>query len=271
MKVNVTALSGYLYCPRKLYLESVRKIREPPKGSMVKGSIKHNIFDRVNKVEEGIVCSIVRPIKFTDLLMQYRRSYYKVAFEVLDSNKPVMKQLGINPTELFHTIWPMYLEEARTRSQNVFNFFRKEQVYGKKLWESLWPKYMTEIKVDSDDLKLKGIVDRIEMYQKEIFPVELKSGRMPMRGVWPGHGIQIGAYVMLLREKFKKIVKHGYIDYLDAKERRLVAVNPFMEDNVKNTTKEVIELMQQENLPDFCENKNKCEKCGLKEECYKLK
>ena len=70
-------------------------------------------------------------------------------------------------------------------------------------------------------------------------PIELKTGKMPKEGVWPGHRIQIAAYSMLIEEKFNTTVKEGFVRYLDSKETRHIAINPFMREEITNLIKEV--------------------------------
>ena len=91
---------------------------------------------------------------------------------------------------------------------------------------------------------------------------------MPQDGVWPSHRIQIAAYSLLLQEKFNKQIKEGFVVYLDSKEKRHIAINPYMQEEVKQLVNEVIALLESKELPDFCDNENKCRKCGLKEKCY---
>ena len=43
----------------------------------------------------------------------------------------------------------------------------------------------------------------MEIYENGYVPIELKTGKMPKEGVWPGHKVQIAAYSMLIEEKFK--------------------------------------------------------------------
>ena len=45
-------------------------------------------------------------------------------------------------------------------------------------------------------------------------------------------------------------------------------MNPFMKDEVRQIVSEVIGLLESRNIPDFCNNENKCMKCGLKATCY---
>ena len=86
--------------------------------------------------------------------------------------------------------------------------------------------------------------------------------------MWPGHRIQIGAYALLLEEKFKIPVEEGFVHYLDGKEKRHISINPFLKDDVKRLVREVNELIENKNLPDYCNNKNKCSSCGLNSICY---
>ena len=48
MKISVSMLSTYLYCPRKLFLQKILMVEEPPKESLVMGSIRHEVYDYIN-------------------------------------------------------------------------------------------------------------------------------------------------------------------------------------------------------------------------------
>ena len=117
-------------------------------------------------------------------------------------------------------------------------------------------------------MKLKGVIDQVHVYDNEYIPFELKTGRTPQDGVWPSHRIQIAAYSLLLQENFNKQVKGGFVVYLDTKEKRHISINPFMKQEVRQIVDEVIELLEGKELPDFCNNENKCIKCGLRKTCY---
>lgn len=99
-------------------------------------------------------------------------------------------------------------------------------------------------------------------------PVELKTGKMPRDGMWPGHRVQLMAYGILLEKHFKTTIKEGFVHYLDAKEKRHLAFNPFMKIEIKEMVEKVNGLFQAKRLPDFTSNKQKCLSCGLKESCY---
>ena len=58
MKLSVSMLSTYLYCPRMLFLQKVLELEEAPKEALILGSIRHETYDLVNKNEENLVVKI---------------------------------------------------------------------------------------------------------------------------------------------------------------------------------------------------------------------
>ena len=268
MKIPVTLLSAYIYCPRKLFLEQVLLLEEPPKESIVLGSIRHETYELINKKEEDIIVSITKNISLDEIKNIYRQNYLKILRNVLVYNKRRVDEADMNLLDAYRRISPFIIEESAMRSLNISNFIKINNVFGDELWHLLTPKIISELRVESDNLKLKGVVDQVHVYENEYVPFELKTGRMPADGVWPSHRIQLAAYSMLLKERFRKQVKEGYIYYLDSKSKRHLAINPFMEEEGKQVTNEVIELLEKKRLPDFCKNEGKCRKCGLRETCH---
>jgi len=266
--ISVTALSAYLYCSRKLYLERVLGFYEPPKEVLVKGTIRHKIHENVNLVDEELVKSIEKGISLDDLKGKYHQKYREIATEAIKQNRARLDQFNILPQDLFKQIWPLILSEAETRADSVYNFIVKNNVFGQELWEKLVPKIKSEVKIRSESLMLSGVIDQIEVYPSGLVPLELKTGKMPKEGVWPGHRIQIGAYALLLEEAYHHPIKEGFVVYLDSKERRHIAINEFIKLEVRELIQKVDSLLKSKEIPDFCGNENKCLACGLKEDCY---
>lgn len=74
-------LTTYLFCPRKLFLEQVLALKEPPKESTVLGSLRHEIYDSINKSEEKIVTSIAKKMSYNQTLDIYKTIYSKIFFQ----------------------------------------------------------------------------------------------------------------------------------------------------------------------------------------------
>ena len=268
MKISVTMLSSYSYCQRKLFLENVLRIYEPPKQALVLGSVRHEVFDEINKKEKQIVSSIIERMELEKLKEKYKEEYSKVLRQVIVDYKEDLLGFNLSLPDVFRQCWPIVLEEAETRAKNIFDFIAKHNIFGEELWEKLTPKIESEFRIESDILGLKGIIDHLEKHPEKYVPVELKTGKMPSEGVWPGHKIQIAAYMMLLEEKFNQKVNSGFIYYLDSKQKREIVMNEFLKEEIKDLVGKVKSLFNSQIIPNYCGNPNKCEKCGLKDQCY---
>lgn len=266
--VSVTDLSSYLYCARKLYLNKVLKIYEPIKEAMVKGTIRHETHEEINKIEEKLVKSITED-NFKLTSEKYKLTYSEILRNVIRKNRSKLLMFNLEPQTMFKLTWPLILKESVTRSQNILNFIGKHRIFENELWEKLTPKIQSEVRINDDELQLRGIIDQIAVYGDQVVPFELKTGSMPEEGMWPGHKIQLQAYMVLLKNKGKTI-KEGFVRYLDHEQDRQIVFNPFVEEDVKKAIKKVLEILNSDTPPEICENTNKCENCGLKAKCYDL-
>jgi len=268
MAISVSLLASYLYCPRKIFLERVLGFYEPPKADLVIGTIKHGIFDKINKEEEEIVTNITEKIPFEELEETYKTAFSRILRETITENKENIKKLELNTPDIFKKTWPLILNQAKTRAANIHDFMQTHLVFGKELWEKLTPKIHSEFKIKSDTLNLSGIIDQLEIYEKGYVPIELKTGSAPKEDAWPNHKIQIAAYAMLLEEKYNTEIKEGFVHYLDINEKRHIPINIFLKDEINQLIDKVKTLLESREIPDFCNNQNKCSACGLKETCF---
>ncbi len=266
--IAVTLLSAYIYCKRKIFLERVLRLVEIPKEALVKGSIRHQTYDNINKIEQFIVTSIKTKLAYEQIERIYTQKYSGLLRNTIIANKSALRRVKLPLIDAFNKTWPYFIREAKMRAINIHNAILKHDIFGDKLWEVLVPKIKSEVSVQSEELQLRGIIDRLEVFPDKCVPVELKTGKIPKEGVWPSHRIQIGAYVMMLNEKFNLELNKGYVHYLDTDEKREVIINPALKDEIKETTQRVHTLLLSHDLPDFCANENKCNVCGLKEICY---
>ena len=153
MKISVTLLSAYLYCSRKLFLEQALKLKEPPKESLVMGSVRHQIHDGINKKEEEIALSITKKENLESIQNRYRREYLEVLRESILKNKKNINDMSLNILEVYKKIFPYVMEECSIRAANLFSFMESNNVFGKDLWAKLTPKIVSEIRIESERLK----------------------------------------------------------------------------------------------------------------------
>src|SRR3990167_3976228 len=119
MKISVTLLSSYLYCSRKLFLEKVLQLEEPPKESLVLGSIRHEIYDMINKDEQNIVSSIAKEHTDEHIKSIYRGNYSRKAKETILRNRQRIREIDMDMAQAFTRTWPYLIQEAEERSANL--------------------------------------------------------------------------------------------------------------------------------------------------------
>ena len=266
--LSVTSLSSYSYCPRKLFITSILEIREPEKAEFVAGNIHHKVFDAINKKEKEIVEGINDKKSEKDIKKMYLIAYSSVLNEVLAVEKEKIERFDLEKLDIIEDMVVAMDAEADIRAENVFNFIEKHNIFGKELWEKLEPKIETEVRVISEDLDLSGIVDRLEIYKDFCIPYEIKTGKTPREGIWPGHKIQISAYALMIENVSDKKVKEGYVVYAENNEKRKVLFNPFLEQEVKQLIHRIKEMFDSMEIPKRAVNDNKCVRCGLKDICF---
>ena len=267
--VTATQLSSYLYCPRKLFINTILLVEEPPKKELIKGKIWHETYELMNDSEKSIVLGIRRK-DYQDITDVYRKRYSKILRDVIIRHKSELKAFDIQMTDIFTEYWSNFDEEAKEHALNLVRFIEAHEVYGEELWEKLTPKILSEQYFKSERLNLSGVVDVLEIHDiagdKIFVPIELKTGKFPDKGMWDGHKIQLAAYMLLLEDSGKK-VDEAVIRYKDA-DKRILQMNTFLRDEVLELITKTSNLLNNKVLPDFVDNKNKCKNCQVKDECY---
>jgi CRISPR-associated protein Cas4 len=267
--VTATQLSGYLYCPRKLFISNVLLVEEPPKQELVKGKIWHETHEILNNAEEKIVCSI-KTKNYQEIFELYRHEYSKLLRNAIIKHKSELKDFNISMLDIFKDYWTSFEEEAKEHALNVVHFIDKHEIYGKELWEKLTPKILSEQYFKSTKLNLSGIIDVLEIHDitgKTCYvPVELKTGKYPEKGMWDGHKIQLAAYILLLEDS-GKTVSEAAIKYRGV-DKRLLQMNTFLREEVLDLIAKTSVMLTSFDPPDYVDNKNKCKNCSAKDTCY---
>ncbi|MEM3126794.1 MAG: CRISPR-associated protein Cas4 [Candidatus Woesearchaeota archaeon] len=268
--IPATSLASYLYCPRKLYLEKVIGLVEINKEAVTKGSIRHYCYELINKNEEEIIKSILTKDR-DEIYFIFKKKYFEFLKSAIEKYKQDLISLGISPEEFFEETNKYMINEAFDRSLAVFNFINKTGLFGEKLWKSFEPKHISELKIEAKELGVRGVIDQIEVYGKNLVPFELKTGKAPSDGVWPGHRMQLGVYILMLEWEKGKKISYGYINYLDQNKKSIVLMNPFLRMEIFELIEKVKKLLASENLPKKVEQIGKCNACALKQRCWQLK
>lgn len=253
--ISVTMLSSYLYCPRKFYNQYVLGIKEPLNPAMLKGLIRHNVFDLANKSEKSIILDFKEQDSQEDLEQAFKTLFNDILQDKIKERRLDLDELGLDSLDMYKELLPKFILEAKTKAKNIFEFAQEHKVYGESLWFRL-PKPISELRIQSSTLDLVGVVDKVEKVGDTFIPIEIKTGKAPDNGIWKAHKIQLAAYILLLSEHYGVKINEGYVEYKEEGRRKLV-MNAFLEDEVLDTRDKVKEVLNLKEAPPCG-----CGRCG---------
>jgi len=262
--LSVTDLCAYKFCPRSLYIKLVLGLREPPKPVMVLGSVRHKVFEDANRIEESLVLQTDSGMAESDFHLLFSNAYRAILAKSVATYSSQLAGMGVDVQKVQEEMQSSVHEQAIERADEILRFSKKSNLFGRELWNNLTPKIISELKVASEKLKLKGIIDRIEVYGDEYVPVEIKTGRVPYSGVWPDHQLQLSAYKMLINEALGRKVKEGLVRYTKENTVRQIVFNPFMEFEVNSAINDVFSLVEEKKIPQIC-RKPYCTVCSYED------
>jgi CRISPR-associated protein Cas4 len=257
--INVTEISEYCFCPRKLYIKKTKNIREPFNSKMLTGWIRHRIIELFNKNEPDFVSSINEHLSREEILKLYENVIRKISLAMVNENDSRLKSFKVERLEILDLVMRKSQKELMLRAMAVSSGI-EQGFLGKKLWENLSPKYLSEYKISSKELGITGRIDRV-ILGDEIIPVEFKNKEK----VFESDKLQLAAYSLLLEQEFKKKVNRAFIENNQGNEE--IDCEPF-----KSKVLEIIEKIKniEQEIPPMQDNFKKCASCPFKEVCIKI-
>lgn len=264
--LNVTDLSSYLYCPRKFFIQKIKGIRPALNKAMVEGMIRHRVLENFSKKENYLIENlelinhIIPKTKIIDFYNNFLNEIIKRNFE---KEFPIIQKFKINMPELKSKIFNAMENDINLRADSVLETVKKGFI-GRELWEKLEPKYISEMYLLSENLGLKGKVDRVMLSKEKnlIIPYELKT--RPISRVWPSDEIQLTAYAMLLEEHFQKQIPFGILE--SGNEKTEIPITAESKQKVIDLIKEINNLLES-HPPEYPSSFSKCNSCEFGEEC----
>ncbi len=265
--LNVRDISDYLYCARKVYLRKILGARERPNAAIIKGMIRHDILDELNKTESNIVSGITRAMNLTELGDVYKTHLLAITKNSFNRHEHAADSFSINQENFWLDFWRDVREDMQLRIKAISKLLNKN-IFGYELWQKLEPKYLTEFRIISDKLQLVGRIDRIEIHKHEgkmlYIPCEIKNASI--KEPYESDILQLASYAVLLEDKFNARVHEGVIQYKNKKIK--IKIDEEKKKRISSIIKSINEFSAAE-MPKILENFNKCRHCGLRDECFK--
>jgi CRISPR-associated exonuclease Cas4 len=119
--------------------------------------------------------------------------------------------------------------------------------------------------LQSGKFGLTGSPDRFIRTNDELIPSIIKTGSMPLNGVWRGDRLQLTAYAVLVEEKYDIPVRRGFVEYARLGMVREAAIRRHERRNVLQIL-EKIKKIQNGIMPEKPKDAP-CEYCGFTGMC----
>ena len=123
------------------------------------------------------------------------------------------------------------------------------------------------IKLTSQRLALKGILDCLIINNREYIPIEYKTSKSHRGTIHDHHKYQLVAYALLVEDTYDTIVRKGYVYYqMDDKLLRQTVTNN-MRRQVLKALESIRSMIITEQEPIIRPLPQKCRVCGYKRCC----
>jgi len=127
--------------------------------------------------------------------------------------------------------------------------------------------WIRELYLKSEKLGIHGKIDVLESKNIKsvgttLTPIERKRGL----SYHDNDEVQLAAYCMLLEDYLGEPVRMGYLYLFGTNERYAITITDWHREKVLQVV-QAIRNMTLDNIPDFIDNPNKCEKCSTVQYC----
>ncbi|MDI6644700.1 MAG: CRISPR-associated protein Cas4 [Methanobacteriaceae archaeon] len=263
--IPVSSISEYVYCPMKLYLRY--NVEETPRNpQMTSGKLYHQVRQEFQEMVKRDLWSITADMELK-----------KVFNKIFNNLPPILEKNLLNHPDLeflekkdIEEIFKKIINQIRAESWiiavKIKNIMDETEKDVPKIIEMLFPPAILEYKMEDREMGIGGIVDRIEVFDGVYYPVEIKSNRPPLKGVWESDELQIAAYGFLIEKEFNTEVLVGFIDYLKINERRPVVLNSKLRKKLLDTIEAIYDMFEGD-IPEIDLNIKKCKFCEYSDYC----
>ncbi len=263
MKIHVSSLNEYSFCPRCLYISHVLKIDPEPSRERSRGLVGHAVRKELS-LRQAKLLEDIRDTDGIEILLL--KELNSVLWDIPHIYKKMLQDIEIE--DLIPEIRNEVVREIKTMNERLGIMIREIGIHDTLKRITPW---RVEYSLESNRLGFSGRIDKV-MKEDTYIPIEIKTGGVP-ESVWEGDRLQTCAYAMLLEEEFrlKKPIPFGYVEYTRVHERRPVMTTEQVRRRVINARDSIIGILDGK-IPDICPHGSgrKCDACGYREKCYEI-
>jgi CRISPR-associated exonuclease Cas4 len=264
--IRVSSISEFVYCPAKMYLNQVQE-NGVQTHEMVRGKIVHEVRRGYEEITKQNIWRIKENIELEDIFSticdevpQFIEKVSKKYSDKYGADYSILKNV-CNDLENNLKLESQFLS---LKIKKILNMTPKRSG---EIAEMFFPQSLLEFSLKNETLNLTGKIDKIEVINGIYYPIEVKTGIPPSKGVWLADALQIAAYAVLMDYELNKEVLVGFVDYVSICERRPVVINSVLHNKLFGVLDDINTMFEKREAPEFKLNKNKCEKCEYMDIC----
>ncbi|MBU4534735.1 MAG: CRISPR-associated protein Cas4 [Euryarchaeota archaeon] len=270
MTIRVYCISQFLFCPYKLLLNHIHdEIKVADSKTHLKSRsivaiskrLHHDFLDMIRmnmwSVERGMVKEDV-----IEILLNGIPSLIKNASE------NIIQSFDLHTGEKLEKEWAFGIKiEIEILALKIIKIMNTTRKSGRELIEMMFPPSLNSYLIYDSYLDLVGKVDKIEIMDGNYFPVKIKYGNPPLRGVWDSDALEVVAYALLTEREFETDVNVGFVEYVTLGEKRPVIIDSEIREGFFRVMDEIRDIIYGNEDPEIVINPKKCESCEYSNIC----
>jgi CRISPR/Cas system-associated exonuclease Cas4 (RecB family) len=203
--ITISSILSHSFCPRCAYI-SFKERRYEQTLQSIEGQIRHFVVEQF----------LAKEFEFTQQLKEYGAISSNTCLNFLSELEQNTKdRFAFKYDNLggdFEALW------------NSADWFLKKRFSNLVITSGSHspPKREFETLLFSSELGLTG---RLDVLEERTVPVEIKTGKAPIKGYYLSHAIQVTLYALIIENKYHIDVDTGYIYYYSIDNTRVVNID----------------------------------------------
>lgn len=262
--IKVSSIKQHMYCPMKLYLKTHVDAKENKDYQLgvelkkLKIDVQDLVQKNMRKVKKEMVLSEIE-----NVLSENIDPYIKSTTDAIKS-----MNIGLESSQINEIIDNAYFNIKITalKTKQAMTILDRHAF---EVMDMFFPNCMYSYLIKDPSLSVIGMCDKIEIIDGKYYPVLLKSGKPPVKGVWDSDAVELVANAILIEEEFQTDVYVGFVDYEKIGDRRPVVMDVGLRKAYFNILREVKEITDNKKRPNVKKSPKKCDNCEYNDICLK--
>lgn len=252
--IQITDLVKLKLCPYRFYLEKMQKKKVPTTEGMYLGKVFHKISEETIMRESQIFEDLRPGVTSRQIFDLLYAEYCRVIRNVILRRKEKLGALNVDCERLMAELRDYYKDTALEKAVSMKRALEKKEV--EVAIENV------EYYVENSELGLLGRIDRVEIHEGVIVPVEIKT--VEKKRPTFSEILQLAGYALLLEKERDITVGKGIVEY--PSRRILVEIPDRLKEYIINLRDYALEILKGE-IPEKVRT-DRCDICHFYDMCW---